>query len=96
MVNDDDVTILGATYSPGAPQPSWAFGDLDYNGFVDDDDITLLGAFYDPSAPPLLAPLEGGGSLSAVPEPSTLALFVLASLPAATAVARRCRKIVLR
>jgi hypothetical protein len=96
IVNDDDVTILGATYSPGAPQPSWALGDLDYNGFVDDDDITLLGVFYDPSAQPLMAPLEGGGSLSAVPEPSTLALVVLACLFAAIATVGRCRGIVLR
>jgi hypothetical protein len=91
IVNDDDVTILGATYSPGAPQPSWALGDLDYNGFVDDDDITLLGVFYDPSAQPLMTPLEGGGSLSAVPEPSTLALVVLACLSAAIATVGRCR-----
>jgi hypothetical protein len=81
VVNDDDVTILGATYAPGVPQPSWALGDFDYNGFVDGDDMTLLGAFYDPSAPPLnsLAASGAGGELhsgvSAVPEPSTLALL---------------------
>jgi hypothetical protein len=50
IVNDNDVTIVGATYAPGAPQAGWAFGDFDYNGFVDDDDVTLLGAFYDPAA----------------------------------------------
>jgi hypothetical protein len=50
LVNDDDVTIVGAAYAPGVPQPSWALGDFDYNGFVDDDDITLLGVFYNPSA----------------------------------------------
>jgi hypothetical protein len=49
-VNDDDVTILGATYSPGVVQPSWALGDFDYNGLIDDDDVTLLGVFYDPAA----------------------------------------------
>ena len=43
MVNDDDVTIVGATYAPGVSQPHWALGDFDYNGFVDDDDITLVG-----------------------------------------------------
>jgi hypothetical protein len=91
VVNDDDVTILGATYAPGVPQPSWAFGDFDYNGFVDDDDITLLGVFYDPSAPPVAAPMEGGGSLAAVPEPSTLALVVLGCCSAAMAYARRRR-----
>jgi T5SS/PEP-CTERM-associated repeat protein len=73
VVNDDDVTIVGASYAPGVPQPSWALGDFDYNGFVDDDDVTLLGAFFDPSAPPLAAP---GAAVSAVPEPGTVALLV--------------------
>jgi hypothetical protein len=50
VVNDDDVTIVGATYAPGISHPSWALGDFDYNGLVDDDDATLIGAFYDPSA----------------------------------------------
>jgi hypothetical protein len=50
LLNDDDVTIVGATYAPGVPNPQWALGDIDYNGFVDDDDVTLLGALYDPSA----------------------------------------------
>jgi hypothetical protein len=73
VVNDDDVTIVGATYAPGMPQPSWALGDFDYNGFVDDDDVTLLGAFYDPSAPPLaVSPTAATNQVSAVPEPSTV------------------------
>jgi hypothetical protein len=55
-VNDDDVTIISATYAPGVPQPHWALGDFDYNGFVDDDDVTLLGVFYDPSVPPVPSP----------------------------------------
>jgi hypothetical protein len=50
LVNDDDVTIVNATYAPGVAQPHWALGDFDYNGFVDDDDVTLLGAFYNPLA----------------------------------------------
>jgi hypothetical protein len=58
-VNDDDVTIIGATYMPGAQNSHWALGDFDYNGFVDDDDVTLLGAFYDAAAAPLAPP--GGG-----------------------------------
>ena len=45
-VDDDDLTIVGATYAPGVPQPHWALGDFDYNGFVNDDDITLVGALY--------------------------------------------------
>jgi hypothetical protein len=56
VVDDDDVTIVGATYAPRVPQPHWALGDFDYNGFVDDDDVTLLGAFYNPKAAPLMAP----------------------------------------
>jgi hypothetical protein len=60
-VNDDDVTIVGATYSPGMPNPKWALGDFDYNGFVNDEDVTLLGAYYQPvaaAAPPrAVAPL---------------------------------------
>jgi hypothetical protein len=58
LVNDDDVTIVGATYAPGVPQPHWALGDFDYNGFVDDDDVTLLGVFYEPAVggPPATAP----------------------------------------
>jgi hypothetical protein len=56
LINDDDVTIVGATYAPGAPQSNWGLGDFDYNGFVDDDDATLLGEFYNPAAPPLAAP----------------------------------------
>jgi hypothetical protein len=50
LVNDDDVTIVGATYAPRLQQPQWALGDFEYNGFVDDDDVTLLGAFYQSAA----------------------------------------------
>ena len=57
LVNDQDATIVGATYSPSTPQPNWALGDFEYNGFVDDDDVTLLGVFYNPAAaPPPRAP----------------------------------------
>jgi len=75
VVNDDDVTIVGATYAPGVPQPSWALGDFDYNGFVDDDDVTLLGTFYDPNAILLPATAQGQSTVAAVPEPSTLLLL---------------------
>jgi hypothetical protein len=57
VVNDDDVTIVSATYAPDVPNALWSLGDFDYSGFVDDDDVTLLGAFYDRSAKPLAAPL---------------------------------------
>ena len=53
VVDNNDVTIVGANYAPGVPKPAWTLGDFDYNGFVDDNDVTLLGAFYDPSALPL-------------------------------------------
>jgi hypothetical protein len=90
VVNDDDVTIVGATYAPGVPNASWALGDFDYNGFVDDDDVTLLGAFYDPSAQPLLAPapVASDTAIAAVPEPNAWALAVSA-LAVLFMVARR-------
>jgi hypothetical protein len=92
VVNDDDVTIVGATYSPGTPQASWALGDFDYNGFVDDDDVTLLGVFYDPAAQPVLAPVSASaGGVAAVPEPSSMALAFLACMLAAMAFIRRQR-----
>jgi hypothetical protein len=83
-VNDDDVTIIGANYSPGVPQPSWALGDFDYNGFVDDDDVTLLGAFYDPAASAIggLPTLATSAIAAAVPEPGTLWLVAAIALPA--------------
>jgi hypothetical protein len=56
LVNDDDVTIVGASYAPGIAAASWVLGDFDYNGFVDDDDVTLLGAFYNPTTPSATPP----------------------------------------
>jgi autotransporter-associated beta strand protein len=73
VVNDNDVTIVGATYAPGVAGASWATGDFDYNGFVDDNDVTLLGAFYDPGATPIMAPAAG---VAAVPEPGTVVFMV--------------------
>jgi autotransporter-associated beta strand protein len=79
VVNDDDITIVSATYAPAVPQPSWALGDFDYNGFVDDDDITLLGAFYDPAAAPLAVARTGGTpAASVVPEPAGALLVLVA------------------
>jgi hypothetical protein len=75
VVDDNDVTIVSATYAPGVPQPSWAFGDFDYNGFVDDDDVTLLGAMYDPDATPVPPDAAGPSTMAAVPEPSTIVLI---------------------
>ena len=59
VVDNDDVTVVGANYAPGAAKPAgsaWALGDFDYNGFVDNDDVTLFGVFYHPAANPGPAP----------------------------------------
>jgi hypothetical protein len=81
VVNDDDVTIVGAVYAPGVPNANWANGDFDYNGFVDDDDVTLLGALYNPGLPPIPAP-EAGSGVAAVPEPATWLMLTLGGLGA--------------
>jgi hypothetical protein len=82
VVNDDDVTIVGAVYAPGVPNANWANGDFDYNGFVDDDDVTLLGALYNPGLPPIPSPEAGGGGVAAVPEPATWLMLALGGLAA--------------
>ncbi|MEX2138961.1 MAG: hypothetical protein WD894_06845 [Pirellulales bacterium] len=90
VVNDDDVTIVGATYAPGVAQPHWALGDFDYNGFVDDDDVTLLGVFYDPTAAPLITPAPAAEfAVTAVPEPASIAF--LATMAAVLLVLHRSR-----
>jgi hypothetical protein len=91
VVNDDDVTIVGAVYAPGVANASWANGDFDYNGFVDDDDVTLLGALYNPGLPPIPAP-DAGGGVAAVPEPSTWLMLTLGGLGAGLFGWRRRKK----
>ena len=92
MVNDDDVTIVGANYAPGISKPKWAFGDFDYNGFVNDDDVTLLGAFYNPSAEPLILQSAAPNAVdSAVPEPAAIVLFGAAVFCLASSVLPRRR-----
>jgi hypothetical protein len=62
FVDDNDATVLGASYAPATATAVWALGDFEYNGFVDDDDATLLGAFYNPAAgAPAPVALSGGG-----------------------------------
>jgi hypothetical protein len=56
LVNDDDVTILGASFAPGGVDAFWSLADFDYNGAVDDDDVTLLGVFYTPPPAAQAAP----------------------------------------
>jgi hypothetical protein len=94
VVNDDDVTIVGATYATGVAGASWARGDFDYNGFVNDDDVTLLGALYNPSAPPLATP-SSGAAVAAVPEPASLMLALVAVVGISCLIRRRhacCRR----
>jgi hypothetical protein len=81
VVDNNDVTILGANYAPGVSKPAWALGDFDYNGFVDNDDVTLLGVFYNPAATPIPAAEADFASagVAAVPEPTSL-LLVLTGL----------------
>jgi hypothetical protein len=65
IVNNDDVTVVGANFAPGQAKPAasaWALGDFEYNGFVDNDDVTLLGAFYNPAATPAAPTNEEGRS----------------------------------
>jgi hypothetical protein len=72
-VDDNDVTITGATYRTNSA-PTWAHGDYDYSGSLDDDDVTLIGAFYraipafsspSPAPPPQLIPtMPAGGDRS--------------------------------
>jgi hypothetical protein len=87
-VDDNDVTIVGATYAPGVAGAHWFTGDFDYNGFVDDNDVTLLGAFYDPSAPAVPAP--AAGAVAAVPEPGAVWLLVCGCLATLAIAIRRC------
>jgi hypothetical protein len=94
VVNDDDVTIVGATYgmTSGA---SWALGDFNYDGAVNDDDVTLLGALYDPSAAPIggaPAVAATSGTVAAVPEPATWLMLSLGGLGAGLFGWRKRRK----
>jgi hypothetical protein len=63
LVNDDDATVLGASYAPAVANAVWALGDFDFNGFIDDDDATLLGVFYNPAAAPVAAPARNENDL---------------------------------
>jgi PEP-CTERM motif-containing protein len=89
VVNNNDVTILGANYAPGVAKPAWALGDFDYNGFVDNDDVTLLGVYYNPAATPLPSPAGGDNAVAAVPEPSALLLIASGIL---AVLARGCSR----
>jgi hypothetical protein len=80
VVDNNDVTIVGANYAPEFDKPRWDLGDFDYNGFVDNNDVTLLGVYYNP-VPPVPAPAHSAdGGIVAVPEPGTLALLATGML----------------
>jgi hypothetical protein len=91
VVDDNDVTIVGAMYAPGVANASWANGDFDYSGFVDDNDVTLLGALYAPGDPPIPAAPPAAG-VAAVPEPSTWLMLTLGGLGAGLIGWRRRRQ----
>jgi hypothetical protein len=99
VVNDDDVTVVGAYYAPGVHNGHWSLGDFDYNGFVDDNDVTLLGAFYNPAAQPLAASPAAASAtaptaVASVPEPVGLTLLLFGGgilLVGAATSARRSR-----
>ena len=71
MVDDHDVTVLGAAYAPGVPNKFWMLGDFDYNGVVDDDDVTVVGAFYNPAGAPVAAPLPPSTAAATKPDDVT-------------------------
>jgi glucose/arabinose dehydrogenase len=72
VVENDDVTIVGANFAPGSARGEWSLGDFDYSGFVDNDDVTLLGVFYNPTATPITA----WQVMPSVPEPNSFILLV--------------------
>jgi hypothetical protein len=97
VVNNDDVTIVGANYAPGVAKQSWALGDFDYNGFVDNDDVTLLGVFYNPSGTPIPVPeTAGSNEVLAVPEPNGIALLISALAVTTCALLGRAIQLLVR
>ncbi|MEX2142608.1 MAG: lamin tail domain-containing protein [Pirellulales bacterium] len=86
FVNDDDVTVLGASYAPTTANAAWALGDFEYNGFVDDDDATLLGAFYNPVAAPAPPALIGPEDRQGIAPVATATRQERAERPGATVV----------
>ena len=85
VVNDDDVTLMLASYNKGS-NFNWSQGDVaGYNGLVNDDDVTLLIQNYNkgslPNAQPSLV-LQQLMDVSGVPEPATLLLLGMGGLAA--------------
>jgi hypothetical protein len=49
LVNNNDVSILGAFYAPGYTGKHWWQGDNDFDGDVDNNDVTYQNANYNPN-----------------------------------------------
>ena len=73
-VNINDLTIVLSHY--GLADMTWKTGDLIGDGTVDINDLTIVLTNYGQTA----GSASAGGSVSAVPEPSALALLALAFL----------------
>ena len=71
-VDINDLTIVLANYSQTGMD--WAQGDFTGSGTVDINDLTIVLANYNQTASTAI-----GGSFSAVPEPGSLLLLVLAA-----------------
>jgi hypothetical protein len=70
---------------------SGSLGDFDYNGVVDDDDVTLLGVFYDLSAAPLAVAVPASATnVSAIPEPDSAVLALIAMISLAIVAVFQC------
>ena len=75
-VDDTDATVFGIEYDGGATSGHvWMEGDLNYDGVIDDADATVFGINFGSIAP---GPVFSGG-VSAVPEPTSLAMFGIAA-----------------
>ena len=48
VVNDDDVTLIGALYAPNISLPDGFIADLNHDRFINDDDVTILGVSFNP------------------------------------------------
>ena len=83
-VNVNDLTIVLANYGQ-TTGVDWNRGNLNGDGKVDVNDLTIVLANYNRTA----ASAGAGGGVSAVPEPSALALIAFGALAPLTVARRR-------